>query len=229
MPTQKNNNNGALPKLRAFASGDGAHCGLTDWYPNKERALKRALKRQQPFDTGWYGSKKEIASARVYSVDGKEVLVEVSVSDDFDTEGMGSATAARGAVPVTIGSVQDAIYRAWEEAESNQKDNRVYAGFSILRNTIRHGAYAGGKPVGKGHRGQSWVETFLIDLCGLGTDCPPGDNYHKWGFQGEEKIPLKHRDALERWANRHVAGVTKGKSFTSGKWTIKPWEDDQDD
>jgi len=221
MPTEKNNNSGALPKLGAFRSGDGAHCGLTDWYPNKERALKRALKHQKPFDTGWYPSKKEIASARVYSVDGKTVLVEVSVSDDFDTEGMGSAMATMGAVPVTIDAVQQAIYRAWDEAEQSQKDNRAYAGFSIRRNIIFKTPQDK-----KGRRwNQAWVETFLIDVSEWGFDSPPGDNYHQWGFQGEEPIPQKHKDALERWANQHVAGIAKGKSFTSGKWTIEPWEE----
>ena len=59
--------------LDVFKSGDGAHCGLTDWYADKEAALKAALESSLPFDTDWYASKKEIASARISS-DGANVL-----------------------------------------------------------------------------------------------------------------------------------------------------------
>ena len=51
-------------RLEAFQSGDGAHCGLTDWYLDGQVALLLML-RQGPdvvWTTGWYGSKKEIAS-----------------------------------------------------------------------------------------------------------------------------------------------------------------------
>ena len=53
--------------LNEFSRGDGAHCGLADWYPEQEAALKAALKAHAAFDTGWYSSKKQIASARVFS------------------------------------------------------------------------------------------------------------------------------------------------------------------
>lgn len=213
--------------LKEFASGDGANCGLGDWYPEKEKALAQAIKRQKPFDTGWYGSKKEIASARVYSLDGQTVQVEASVSDDFDTPGMGSAIAF-GASPVSLEQVREAIYRAWDEASDNQRDNRMYAGFSILRRTKRYGMYIGGKPHGKGHIAESWVETLILPA-GIGDFMsePPGDNYHQWGFQGEEPIPVKVKDELEQWANDFLAGKAKGKSKTVEKWTIKPWENDE--
>jgi hypothetical protein len=155
--------------LKAFQSGNGAHCGLTDWYPDKEKALKRAIRSGKPFDTGWYGSKKEIASARIYSMDGKTVQVEASVSDDFDTYGNGAAQVF-GAAPVSLEQVQQAIYRAWDEAENNQKDNREYAGFSILRKTRRYGCYVGGKPVGKSSVGESWVETLILPIGDFPSD-----------------------------------------------------------
>lgn len=161
----------------------------------------------------------------MYSEDGKRVLVEASVSDDFDTPGMGTAMVTCGGTP-TLESVRQAIYRAWDEANDDQKGNRQYAGFSILRNTIRYAVYSGGKPQGKGRRGTSWVETLILpagDVEMIGA--PPGDNYHKWGFQGEESIPTKHKDAMESWANKRISGQRKGKSFKSGKWTIKPWSD----
>lgn len=210
----------------AFASGDGAHCGLGDWYPEKEKALARAIRSGKPFDTGWYGSKKEIASARIYS-DGKTVQVEASVSDDFDTPGMGIAQVF-GAAPVSLEQVREAIYRAWDEANDNQSDNRMYVGFSILRRTIRYGMYSGGKPVGKGHRAESWVETLILPTGESELfDSPPGDNYHKWGFQGEEPIPAKVKEKLEDWARDYSYGNAKGDKLTVQKWTIKPWENDQ--
>ena len=52
-----------FPKLEIV--GDGSHHGLTNWYPKVEAAIVEALAAGQPFTTGWYGSKKEIASARI--------------------------------------------------------------------------------------------------------------------------------------------------------------------
>lgn len=59
--------------------------------------------------------------------DGKTVLVEVSVSDD-------SARVTMGAVPVTIGSVQQAIHRAWAEAPAKQRTKTAGC-------TLRKGGY----------------------------------------------------------------------------------------
>ena len=73
--------------LNAFQNGNGAHCGLSDWYKEGEAQLTAALAERVPFTTGWYSSKKEIASARIWSEDGVKIKVEVSVSDDFDTQG----------------------------------------------------------------------------------------------------------------------------------------------
>lgn len=55
-----------METLDAFKRGDGAHRGLSDWYDEKEAALRAALEAHLPFDTGWYGSKHEIASARIW-------------------------------------------------------------------------------------------------------------------------------------------------------------------
>ena len=55
-----------MKQLNAFQNGDGAHCGLSDWYSDGRAELEQALKEKIPFDTGWYSSKKEIASARIY-------------------------------------------------------------------------------------------------------------------------------------------------------------------
>ena len=54
-----------MKKLEAFQHGDGAHCGLSDWYEEGEAELTAVITERVPFDTGWYSSKKEIASARI--------------------------------------------------------------------------------------------------------------------------------------------------------------------
>ena len=76
---------------------DGAHGGLSDWYEEHEAALKAALDAHAPFDTGWYSSKKEIASARIRSDDGVRIKVDASVSDDFDTDGRGYRSTEQAA------------------------------------------------------------------------------------------------------------------------------------
>lgn len=45
--------------------------------------------------------------------------------------------------------------------------------------------------------------------------------YHKWGWQGECKIPKSVREKLEDHACSYRS---KGK-ITVGKWTIQPWEE----
>jgi hypothetical protein len=201
MQTQNTHIAGERTRVVEFQNGDGAHCGLGDWYPEKEQALEKAI-AQDPmsFDTGWYASKKEIASARIYSSNCETINVEVSVSDDFDTNGMGFASTSKK----SLEAIREAIYEAWDEAEKDQKGNRQYMGFSISEDNC-------------------WIETYLFNSGGL--DTPPGDDYYQWGFQDESNIPQKHRDALETWVKRYVSGRTKTKSFKSGKWTIRPWQD----
>jgi hypothetical protein len=204
-----------MKTLKAFASGDGAHCGLADWYPNKEAALRRALKSRRPFDTGWYGSKKEIASARISSATGKMVDVEVSVSDDFDTNG-----TSRARCRPNIAAIQSAIYRAWDLAEADCRDNETYAGYRLLKHT--------------GDRAQC-LDYYLVDRSGEFLDGPPGDNYHHWGWQedpndeGDDagtkcnpdfKVPAATVQKFEEFAQRISPG-----SLRIGKWEIAAWED----
>ena len=105
--------------IQEFTRGDGAHWGLTDWYPEKEAALRAAFESGEPFDTGWYGSKKEIASARIRMENGT-LKIEVSVSDDDDTEGHGRVERA---LPCTMDDIAADIDKAWGAAIENQKDN----------------------------------------------------------------------------------------------------------
>jgi hypothetical protein len=193
--------------LKVFRSGDGAHRGLSDWYPEKEAALKSALAAHLPFDTGWYGSKHEIASARIFSLDGVTVQVEASVSDDFDTNGSGSATAKDW----TLESVADAVYKAWDDADKDRQDSEPYTGFSIHDST------------------GAWIETYLLSD---GTfDTPPGDNYFWWGWQHDSiddevglpdpRIPAHVVAAFEAWINESGVG-----EMTLDGWTIRRWRDE---
>jgi hypothetical protein len=154
---------------------DGSHCGLEDWYPEIEAGILAALRlgKDAVWTTGWYGSKKEIASAKITHLD-RKIFCEASVSDDFDTEGIGEEI-----IPHTINleKIRSAINKAWDQALSNQKDNRMYVGFSILHKTRVHGVYHGGKPADKGRISLAWVETLILPTGESETwDSPPGDN-----------------------------------------------------
>lgn len=198
--------------LEAFAHGDGAHCGLSDWYEDGEAQLTAALADHTPFDTGWYSSKKEIASARIWSEDGVKIKIEVSVSDDFDTEGLGYASTDDW----RIAAVQDCITSAWHKADIARDDNQEYEGFRV------------------GREGR-WEETYLINI-GWGENLSPtGDNYHWWGWQhdGEDEgqgvphpdIPVETVQAFEKWAHDWAYGRVEGKSLKIGQWEITPWRD----
>lgn len=209
-----------MKTLKEFETGDGAHCGLADWYPDKRGALLSALVSKQPFSTGWYGSKKEIASANI-TFDGKTLRVEASVSDDFDTQGRGVVEARW---TKDLAKVEKHVYAAWDEAERDQKANRVYMGFKVLARKKVYSTYHGGDPVGKAKLATVWCETYIRNDSD-GLERPPGDYYHKWGWQGECKIPKAVRDKLEDYALSYRAGKL-GKRRV-GKWTIMPWEEEK--
>ena len=198
--------------LDAFQHGDGAHCGLSDWYKEGEAQLTAALADHAPFDTGWYSSKKEIASARIWSEDGIKIKVEVSVSDDFDTEGLGYASTDDW----RIYAVQDCITSAWHKADVARDDNQEYEGFRIGRDG-------------------RWEETFLINI-GWGENLsPPGDYHHWWGWQhdGEDdgqgiphpEIPVEIVQAFEKWAHNWAFGHHQEIGLRIGEWTITPWRE----
>jgi hypothetical protein len=214
-----------LRPLPSFAKGDGAHCGLTDWYPKQERALKRALKKGKPFTTGWYSSKKEIASAMINRTD-RSVEVHVSVSDDFDTEGHWAGSIK----PTTdLEKIRELIFKIWDKAGEAQKANRAYRGFAVYRNKRIYSLYMGGEPVGKSHIRPACV-TYLIlpwgDAITYNFATPPGDNYHAWGFQ-DGGIPKTVQTKLREWAEDYLWAKDQSvKEFTVGKFTIKPWEGD---
>ena len=55
--------------------------GITDFYDQYEAALREAIDSDEDFDTGWFGCKKEIRSARYVRENGK-FKIEVSGSMD---------------------------------------------------------------------------------------------------------------------------------------------------
>lgn len=224
--------------IEEFQHGDGAHRGLSDWYPNKEAALALALKSKQPFDTRWYGSKHEIASARIHSTNGKQIEVEVSVSDDFDTPGNGRTTC-----DATISAIRKAISKAWSDAEKDQRSNRQYAGYSLIHwstkipEYLRKNAYP--RETRKRYRSKQsrCLDYYIVncsDWCGF-NDSPPGDNYHHWGWQSDDNEKSEHwgenpdpkfnlsadvQEKLEDFAQSRKKG-----SLRIGDWEIKSWED----
>jgi hypothetical protein len=184
---------------------DGAHWGLSDWYPEIEKGIQAALRRGKKYawTTGWYGSKKEIASACITHING-EIEIEVSQSDDFDTIGRGGVT-----IPHTkdLELIEKAIDAAWREAEDDMRMNACYVGYSIIRD---------------GH----WVETYIKRSGTAWEFCyerPPGDNYHQWGWQRDgERISKKLREAMEDWIEANDFGST-----TIDKYTVKAWGDEE--
>lgn len=189
---------------------DGAKWGVSDWYDDLEAAIKSALARGKSYawTTGWYGSKKEIASACITQRDG-EITVRVSVSDDFDTEGNGDRTIR---FTKNLDRIRDALDAAHDDAMKNRRDNEPYVGFSV-------------------GRGDKWEFTIIMPQgFGHGMDVPPGDNYHRWGWQevedGEDhpaEIPAKVAEKLYQWASDPMS--EQGMKHTVSGWTIRAWED----
>ena len=228
--------------IEEFRGGDGAHCGIADWYPAKRDALRRALKSGQPFDTGWYSSKKEIASARISSWEGDAIQVEVSVSDDFDTPGHGSSTCRP-----TLRSIERALYRAWDEANEAQKDNRQYRGYSVVHWSVEIPKWLRGPGCYPRERRKRYhkkqlqcVDYFIapVDndrfLNAAGDhfdDGPPGDNYHHWGWQRSDdggktpEVDLKIPEAVALKLAEFATGGQDG-FLRLGDWEIKSWDNE---
>jgi hypothetical protein len=117
----------------SFKRGDLTHWSASDWYEDKESEILRALQSGKTFDTGWRGCKKEILSTCITRADNVITCV-VSVSDDFDTEGMGEVTftvQSDDKPDVILESVRTSLEQAHDAADSDKKENEVYRGYSI--------------------------------------------------------------------------------------------------
>jgi hypothetical protein len=197
--------------LDIFAMGDGSHWGLSDWYKEKADALDAALRAREDFDTGWYSSKKEIASARIWAISGT-IKVEATVSDDFDTVGIGYSST-RDWNLIAVGNCVD---QAMNRAEQDRADNEPYIGFTVLK---------------KDSEGlHPWIDTYLMSNGDFHT--PPGDYYHWWGWQDSEQdgvgihnpsIPKDTADQFEKWASSWAFGEQPENHLQIGDWIIRPW------
>lgn len=189
----------SVPKLECMSKhGDGAHCGLGDWYEDIEQGIQQALLKSSDWTTGWYSSKKEIASSRISKL-GKVLHIEVSVSDDFDTNGTASQDIK---MTTDLEKIRKAIYKVWDMAEEDRKDNQMYVGYSIGPR--------------KGKDLKSWQYTYIVNTHGL--DSPSGDNYLKFGWQEKTKIPANVKDILTR-------GMENGlKKICVGNLMAKQWD-----
>ncbi len=191
-----------VPTLEAFSSGDGAHWGISDFYGPKRVALLAALESGKDFSTGWYGSKKEIASGCVTRA-GRVIHCEASVSDDFDTAGTGRVTVKVGRK--SAASLLDAIERALNAALGAASEDRKNNSPVILWSVHNEAG--------------QWIETYLQPSGdAMLEEGPPGDNYHRWYWQGEARIPRKVKDAFERMLD---TDPEPQREFTSGKFTFK--------
>lgn len=190
---------------------DGTHCGISDFYSDVEKTLTDALTSGNPFDTGWYSSKKEIQSGRIEK-DTDKITVSVSVSDDFDTIGQAS-------IDIPVDSELETICSALDEcadlAEQDKEENQNYCGFSILNNG-------------------RWMYTLILPVRdALEWDMAPGgDYYQEWGWQEETPdISAKCKNVLDRFAHNYTYNLENTRErlikhgITCGEWTIQPWDE----
>jgi len=166
-------------------AGDGTHRGPADWYEDVKEAIWQAIQNEsEPWTTGWMGCKHEILSTKI-GWDGSTYILEASVSDDFDTPGIGviKVTPAPGrATEHILNVVEDGLRQAHNTALEDQSDNRNYNGFSIHRPG----------------QAATWVETYIQQRNnGWNMNEPPGDCYHQWGFQGECELPAETKEKME--------------------------------
>jgi hypothetical protein len=199
----------SLPILPCMSTHlDGAHHGLSDWYPEIEADILEAICSKKDFTTGWYSSKKEIASARISRI--RDIMtVEASISDDFDTQGNG-VVKHHGKGRYTLNTVRKAIDQALSMAEKDLKSNKAYRGWAI-------GERSGPRQCGR--KRINYIETYLE--CLDGSEAPSGDCYRNWGFQDEtSKIPEKDRKKLES-----LIPLSTGSPVYAGHFVATEWEE----
>lgn len=208
--------------LEAFAL-DGAKWGPSDFYSANEEALRRALADGSDFDTGWYGVKKEVQSARV-SRQGSAITCRVSCSDDFDTAGRGEVqfeTSPSETVATVFERIVTALNEAGDLADADRAANALYCGFSV----------------GPSHDGETLDAALYTYLVARGEGCeldrPPGDYYWEWGWHDDggadsQRIPESVRGVLMAWADAFVLDDEDGDLSTAPScchdgWLIQPW------
>lgn len=196
--------------------GDGAHWGVSEPYPEVVDELMRAIDSNLDFDTGWYSSKKEIESGRIERR-GDVMWASVSVSDDFDCEAVGEADFPFAEL---VGKNRDErmeiiaarLDEAADRARDQQKDNEVAALYCVGEDNS--------------HRGWGrlcqWQFTYLRDVSGHGFDSPPGDSYHRWGWQevdtdDDSDIEAFPKEIGKEAADKIVEAIISGDVDAAGK------------
>lgn len=197
-----------------FRSYDQTKWGPTDFYDSTRESMVQAFASGLDFETPWLRCKKEILSSQITRSKGI-VTVSVSVSDDFDTNGSGESSFR-----VTKATTQERFFdllekagdAAWKAADEDREGNQSYLGYSVGPVDI-DGNF-------------SWVCTYIVNV--MGFDVPPGDNYHKWGWQEveddedpeatPEEMPKEVAIELERLINEDFPQVVELNGFRAKQW-----------
>jgi hypothetical protein len=198
----------------SFAGCDQTKWGPTDFYDPDRATMAQAFASGLDFETPWLSCKKEILSSQITRSKGI-VSVTVSVSDDFDTNGTGESSFR-----VTKATTEEQFFdklgkagdEAWNAADEDRQGNQSYLGYSV------------GPVDAEGN--SPWVCTYIVNL--MGFDTPPGDNYHRWGWQEVEDdedptatpddIPKEVAAELERQINEDFPKVAEFGGFRARQW-----------
>jgi hypothetical protein len=194
-------------------SGDSTRWGATDFYDQVKTALVAAMRSGLDFETPWMSCNKECISTQVSRTKGK-TTVRVSVSDDFDTPGMGEASAhvmhhSKVSDERIVCRLQELGDAAHQDAEDDRKGNADYVGYSV----------------GPDEKPYTWVLTYLVNAGG--EDTPSGDYYFWWGWQDveddeeprppEDQIPAEVADKLAEMMEEGISPAVYG-GFRATRW-----------
>lgn len=182
-----------------LSGADGSHWGVSDWYPEVEAALvsQLALGPDVRWDSGWWTSKKECASACIGAHGNGFLHINVVTFDDFDSEGDGHQR-----IPWTndLDVIRSTLNLVWDEARQSLEDRACFVGYTVI------------------NRRGMWVDTILVPSGeGYNLSAPPSDYYPKWGWQGDGRVPRRVRKAFNR-AIRHYADSAKSHGYKLRVW-----------
>jgi hypothetical protein len=156
---------------------------------------------------------------------GNTIYCEVSVTDDFDTEGFGCHVLENDNIDLefsdeALKAVLQGLDSAADVAEQDRRDNAVFAGFTI------------GKTDDKGER-INWLYSYIAPIGdGHFMDEPPGDYYHSWGWEDcrgseDDDLPEDVKNVFETFIDNYLQGVWVGDHHdTCQGWRIDPWRDE---
>ena len=190
--------------------------GASDWYSDEEKELREAVASGLPFDTNWGACKHECLSTRI-ECDGEQgYTCSASVTDDLEQGGVGTVDIAcdNPNIESLLQVIRDSLDDAWELAQVDQKQNQCYRGFHICRRRTKRSSWDRVETYIQRWKGSDWLTA------------PPGDFYHRWGFQGEcNDIPEATKEKLEAWIRSYRPGKDVPSLFEDGNWAAEIWED----